>query len=60
MNMFVMWMTGNTLSIFPIIMTVMMFKSPLTSLLSYKTTFQKLEGYSITFYIFDFACVLKQ
>ena len=44
MNLFLMYMIGNTLSIFPIIMTVMMFKSPFSSLFSYKTTFQKLEG----------------
>lgn len=44
MNLLFMWMIGNTLSLFPIIMTVMMFKSPFASLFSYKTTFQKLEG----------------
>eukprot|EP00116_Pleurobrachia_bachei_P011605 sb/3471867/ len=44
MNLFLMWMIGNTISIFPIIMTVMMFKSPIASIFSYKTTFQKLEG----------------
>ena len=39
-----MWMIGNTLSLFPIIMTIMMFKSPFASLFAYKVTFTKLEG----------------
>lgn len=44
MNLFLMWMIGNTLSLFPIIMTIMMFKSPFASLFAYKLTFTKLEG----------------
>ncbi|CUT99223.1 transmembrane protein 85 [Echinococcus multilocularis] len=44
MNLFIMWMTGNSISIFPIIMVYMMFTRPLQVLFSMQTTLQMIEG----------------
>uniref|UniRef100_A0A1I8H6P8 ER membrane protein complex subunit 4 n=1 Tax=Macrostomum lignano TaxID=282301 RepID=A0A1I8H6P8_9PLAT len=44
MNIFIMWMAGNSLSIFPIMMVVMMFLSPVRALFSIKSTFAMIEG----------------
>lgn len=34
MNLFIMWMTGNSISIFPIMMIIMMFMRPLQAIFS--------------------------
>ena len=39
MNLFVMWMAGNSVSIFPVMMVGMMFMKPVQALIGYK------EGY---------------
>ena len=44
MNLFVLWMAGNSVSIFPIMMVGMMFFRPVQTLLSYRDVFQKLQG----------------
>ncbi|VDM34778.1 unnamed protein product, partial [Hydatigera taeniaeformis] len=44
MNLFIMWMTGNSISIFPIIMVYMMFTRPIQVLFSMQTTLQMIEG----------------
>lgn len=36
MNLFIMWMAGNTVSLFPIMMVGMMFFRPVQTLLGYK------------------------
>ena len=36
MNLFIMWMAGNTVSLFPIMMVGMMFFRPVQTLISYK------------------------
>ena len=35
MNLFIMWMSGNTISIFPIMMVAMMFFRPIQALFNY-------------------------
>ncbi len=37
MNLFIMWMTGNSISIFPIMMVIMMFMRPFQALFSLQT-----------------------
>ncbi|VDN95899.1 unnamed protein product [Rodentolepis nana] len=44
MNLFFMWMTGNSISIFPIMMVFMMFTRPISVLLSLQTTLKMIEG----------------
>ncbi|XP_069113054.1 ER membrane protein complex subunit 4-like [Argopecten irradians] len=44
MNFFIMWMAGNTISIFPIMMVGMMFFKPIQALISIQTTFNVIEG----------------
>lgn len=44
MNMFVMYMTGNAISIFPIMMTIMMAIRPIKTLFSVGTTFKALDS----------------
>merc|ERR1712037_380945 len=44
MNLFIMYMSGNTISIFPIMMVVMMAVRPFKTLLSMSTTFKTLDG----------------
>lgn len=44
MNLFLMYMAGNTISIFPIMMVGMMVWRPIQALMSLKTTFKMLEG----------------
>merc|ERR1719147_634996 len=43
MNLFIMWMSGNSISIFPIMMVVMMMVRPLKTLFSVKQTFKGFE-----------------
>ncbi|KAF7638857.1 Leucine carboxyl methyltransferase 1 [Meloidogyne graminicola] len=43
MNMFMMYMAGNTISIFPIMMVMMMAWRPIKAILSVNTTFKVLE-----------------
>jgi len=45
MNFFIMWMAGNTISIFPIMMVGMMFFRPIQALMSAsQTAFKMIEG----------------
>jgi len=44
MNLFMMYMVGSSISIFPIMMVGMMFVRPIRALLSMNTTFKMLEG----------------
>ncbi|XP_001638485.2 ER membrane protein complex subunit 4 [Nematostella vectensis] len=44
MNLFIMYMAGNSISIFPIMMVGMMFLRPVKALLAIKSTFQALQG----------------
>merc|ERR1712029_423600 len=43
MNLFIMYMSGNSISIFPIMMVVMMMVRPLKTLFSVKQTFKGFE-----------------
>lgn len=44
MNMFIMWMSGNSISIFPIMMVGMMFVRPIQALFTAGTAFKAIEG----------------
>jgi len=44
MNLFIMWMAGSSISIFPIMMIGMMFIRPIQALLSIQQTFKMIEG----------------
>jgi len=44
MNLFIMWMAGNTISIFPIMMVGMMFIRPIQALLGAQQTFKAIES----------------
>ncbi|KAL5021714.1 hypothetical protein ScPMuIL_000869 [Solemya velum] len=44
MNMFIMWMAGNSISIFPIMMIGMMFFRPIQAFISIQNTFSMIEG----------------
>jgi len=44
MNLFIMYMAGNSISIFPIMMVGMLFLRPVKALLSIQTTFKMIEG----------------
>ncbi|XP_041376017.1 ER membrane protein complex subunit 4-like [Gigantopelta aegis] len=44
MNMFIMWMAGNSISIFPIMMVGMMFFRPIQALFGIQNTFKMIEG----------------
>ena len=44
MNMFMMYMSGNSISIFPIMIIGMMVFRPIKSLMAYKGTFKMLDG----------------
>ncbi|PVD20901.1 hypothetical protein C0Q70_19064 [Pomacea canaliculata] len=44
MNMFIMWMAGSSISIFPIMMVGMMFFRPIQAMLSISNTFKSIEG----------------
>jgi len=46
MNFFIMWMSGNSISIFPIMMVGMMFFRPFQALISIQATFGTIEGSS--------------
>jgi len=43
MNLFIMYMSGNTISIFPIMMVIMMMVRPLKTILTVKQTFKSFE-----------------
>ena len=43
MNGFIMWMSGNTISIFPIMMVVMMTLRPIKTLFSVNSTFKAID-----------------
>ncbi|XP_048736095.2 ER membrane protein complex subunit 4-like isoform X2 [Ostrea edulis] len=44
MNFFIMWMAGNSISIFPIMMVGMMFFKPIQAFISVQNTFVMIEG----------------
>ncbi|OWA51202.1 putative ER membrane protein complex subunit 4 [Hypsibius exemplaris] len=44
MNLFIMWMSGNAISLFPIMMVVMMFFKPVKAIFSAQSTFKTIEG----------------
>lgn len=44
MNLFIMYMAGNSISIFPIMMVGMLFLRPVKALLSIHSTFKLIEG----------------
>jgi len=44
MNLFIMYMSGNSISIFPIMMVGMLFLRPIKALLSVSATFKAIEG----------------
>ena len=44
MNLFIMYMSGNTISIFPIMMVVMMTLRPVKTLFSINSTFKALDA----------------
>ena len=44
MNMFLMYMAGNSISIFPIMMVGMLFMRPIKALLTLSSTFKLIEG----------------
>ncbi|XP_014785082.1 ER membrane protein complex subunit 4 [Octopus bimaculoides] len=45
MNIIIMWMAGNSISIFPIMMVGMMFFRPIQALIGIQNTFKLIEGY---------------
>ncbi|XP_055591422.1 ER membrane protein complex subunit 4 [Uranotaenia lowii] len=48
MNLLIMYMSGNSISIFPIMMVVMMFIRPIKAMLSTGATFKVIEGVQAT------------
>ncbi|CAG2117199.1 unnamed protein product [Medioppia subpectinata] len=44
MNLFIMYMSGNSISIFPIMMVGMLFLRPIKALIQINTTFKMIEG----------------
>ncbi|EEC07781.1 membrane protein, putative [Ixodes scapularis] len=44
MNLFIMYMAGNSISIFPIMMVGMLFLRPVKALLTIQSTFKMIEG----------------
>ena len=44
MNLFIMYMAGNSISIFPIMMVGMLFLRPIKALLTVSATFKVIEG----------------
>lgn len=44
MNLFLMYMAGNSISIFPIMMVGMLFMRPIKALLSLSSAFKMIEG----------------
>ncbi|CAG5126604.1 unnamed protein product, partial [Candidula unifasciata] len=44
MNMFIMWMAGSSISIFPIMMVGMMFFRPIQAMMAIQNTFKSIEG----------------
>lgn len=63
MNFFIMWMAGNSISIFPIMMVGMMFFKPIQAFISVQNTFVMIEGSQAIIqkfiYIFgNFVCLM--
>ncbi|CAG0912948.1 unnamed protein product [Notodromas monacha] len=63
MNMFIMYMAGNSISIFPIMMVGMLFLRPVKAILGIQSTFSVIEGshavwQKIVFFIGNVACIL--
>ncbi|OON19167.1 hypothetical protein X801_04970, partial [Opisthorchis viverrini] len=44
MNLFIMWICGNSISIFPLMSVIMLFHRPIQALLSCQSTFSLIEG----------------
>ncbi|PAA53123.1 hypothetical protein BOX15_Mlig020081g1, partial [Macrostomum lignano] len=44
MNLFIMWMAGNSVSIFPIMMVLMLFMRPIQAVFAMQATFAQIEG----------------
>ncbi|XP_013407572.1 ER membrane protein complex subunit 4 [Lingula anatina] len=44
MNLFIMWMAGNTISIFPIMMVGMSLFRPIQAMIAYQSAFRMIEG----------------
>merc|ERR1712002_745535 len=44
MNLFIMYMSGNTISIFPIMMVIMMMVRPVKTMFSINSTFKALDA----------------
>jgi len=51
MNLFIMYMSGNTISIFPIMMVIMMMVRPVKTMFTVKQTFKSFESGSATNFI---------
>jgi hypothetical protein len=49
MNMFIMWMAGGSISIFPIMMVGMMFFRPIQAMMAIQNTFKSIEGTQAAF-----------
>ncbi|CAL8083666.1 unnamed protein product [Calicophoron daubneyi] len=44
MNLFIMWISGNSISIFPLMSVIMLFLRPIQALFSIQSTFSLIEG----------------
>uniref|UniRef100_A0A183B9G9 ER membrane protein complex subunit 4 n=1 Tax=Echinostoma caproni TaxID=27848 RepID=A0A183B9G9_9TREM len=44
MNLFIMWISGNSISFFPLMSVIMLFLRPIQALFSIQTTFSLIEG----------------
>lgn len=44
MNLFIMWISGNSISIFPLMSVIMLFLRPIQALFSIQSTFNLIEG----------------
>ncbi|KAF8564639.1 hypothetical protein P879_06394 [Paragonimus westermani] len=44
MNLFIMWISGNSISIFPLMSVIMLFLRPIQALFSIQSTFSMIEG----------------
>ncbi|CAH8642773.1 unnamed protein product [Schistosoma curassoni] len=52
MNLFIMWISGSSISIFPLMSVIMLFLRPLQALLSAQATFNLIEGSQATIQCF--------
>ncbi|CAH8631696.1 unnamed protein product [Heterobilharzia americana] len=48
MNLFIMWISGSSISIFPLMSVIMLFLRPLQALFSAQNTFNLIEGSQAT------------